>query len=208
MTPDTNPSGALKVADTAPERIYLVIGEDCPPDARWDQLDEVTWCEDNVDGNGIEYVRASPAPQATGALSDEQQRDAYMLRRHGDEYTYSTAQHAWQGWMMRAETSALSPAKREAEPVALCGLEAAFEAELDRLKWDSDYGGCSETGKVFKAFRAVAAPLARVPLTVLQYNAIPELCAIKPSLYESVVRAIERAHGIAASPAGDEGAGS
>ena len=39
----------------------------------------------------------------------------------------------------------------------------------------------------------------RTPLTVLQYNAIPELCAIPPSLYESVVRAIERAHGIDAA---------
>lgn len=36
----------------------------------------------------------------------------------------------------------------------------------------------------------------RKPLTVQQYNAIPELCAIRPSLYESIVRAIERAHGI------------
>lgn len=45
-----------------------------------------------------------------------------------------------------------------------------------------------------------AAPVAAVgeavPLTVVQYNAIPELCAIRPSLYESIVRAIERAHGI------------
>lgn len=45
------------VVSSAPERIYLVIGKDCPLDARWDQLAEVTWCEDNIDGNGVVYVR-------------------------------------------------------------------------------------------------------------------------------------------------------
>ena len=44
-----------------------------------------------------------------------------------------------------------------------------------------------------------AVDAQRTPLTVLQYNAIPELCAIPPSLYESVVRAIERAPGIDAA---------
>lgn len=39
----------------------------------------------------------------------------------------------------------------------------------------------------------VAAVPALVPLSVLQYNQIPELCQIRPSLYESVVRAIEAA---------------
>ena len=39
----------------------------------------------------------------------------------------------------------------------------------------------------------VTAVPALVPLSVLQYNQIPELCQIRPSLYESVVRAIEAA---------------
>ncbi|RTL40529.1 MAG: hypothetical protein EKK53_15180 [Burkholderiales bacterium] len=38
-------------------------------------------------------------------------------------------------------------------------LEHVFEAELDRLKWDSDGGGASETKKVFQAFHAVVGPL-------------------------------------------------
>jgi hypothetical protein len=46
--------------------------------------------------------------------------------------------------------------------------------------------------------RKVLMESAPVPLTPKQYNMIPELCAIKPSLYESIVRAIERAHGITA----------
>jgi hypothetical protein len=44
---------------------------------------------------------------------------------------------------------------------------------------------------------------------VLEYNAIPELCAIQPSLYESVVRAIEREfckkNGIGTKPEADKG---
>jgi hypothetical protein len=49
------------VASTAPERIFLVIGEDCPPSAKFSDLDEVTWCEDRVCANDIEYVRADLA---------------------------------------------------------------------------------------------------------------------------------------------------
>jgi hypothetical protein len=37
------------------------------------------------------------------------------------------------------------------------------------------------------------APAAAHPLSVLQYNAIPALQAIPPSLFESVVRGVERA---------------
>jgi hypothetical protein len=52
------------VASTAPERIFLVIGEDCPPSAKFSDLDEVTWCEDRVCSNDIEYVRADLAVSA------------------------------------------------------------------------------------------------------------------------------------------------
>jgi hypothetical protein len=50
-------------AQTAPERIYLVIGEDCPQDITFRELcsrfdDGVTWCEDKIDENSIGYVRA------------------------------------------------------------------------------------------------------------------------------------------------------
>ena len=46
-----------EVARTAPDRIYLVIGEECPADASFHELADVTWCEDDIDGNGIEYLR-------------------------------------------------------------------------------------------------------------------------------------------------------
>jgi len=74
------------------------------------------------------------------------------------------------------------------------------EYEIERLQdWGSIY-----KPKALDAWQAAlsagdAVDAQRTPLTVLQYNAIPELCAIPPSLYESVVRAIERAHGIDAA---------
>lgn len=62
------------VVVSAPERIFLVIGEDCPPEARWDQLAEVTWCEDNIDGNGIAYQRQDLAASAIESLQAEVER--------------------------------------------------------------------------------------------------------------------------------------
>jgi len=54
------------VVKTAPEKIYIVIGDDCPPEEPFTNLDEVTWCQDNVNNNDIVYVRAdlaAPQPQ-------------------------------------------------------------------------------------------------------------------------------------------------
>ena len=40
-----------------PERIYLQIGEDTPHDCNFEELDEVTWCQDKISDNDIEYIR-------------------------------------------------------------------------------------------------------------------------------------------------------
>ncbi|CAM5359594.1 hypothetical protein SSTU70S_05580 [Stutzerimonas stutzeri] len=58
------------VVVTAPERIYLIVGGECLDNAEFADLDEVSWCADNIDGNGIEYRRATPAgAQAKPKLS-------------------------------------------------------------------------------------------------------------------------------------------
>lgn len=57
------------VTRSAPETIYLVIGEDCPADASFDQCEEVTWCQDDIDGNGIKYVRADSATAREAELT-------------------------------------------------------------------------------------------------------------------------------------------
>ena len=40
-----------------PDSIFLVIGEDTPEDADFDELDEVTWSKVRVSYKDIEYVR-------------------------------------------------------------------------------------------------------------------------------------------------------
>ena len=100
------------------------------------------------------------------------------------------------------------------ETAAPVGERELFERTMmDKYGWQrndfklDDFGYFDgHTDTAWMAWQARAALSAgdavdaqRTPLTVLQYNAIPELCAIPPSLYESVVRAIERAHGIDAA---------
>lgn len=67
---NAKPSDELPmVAQTAPAKIYLVIGDDCPQDISFRELcsrfdDGVTWCEDKIDDNSIEYIRADIATPA------------------------------------------------------------------------------------------------------------------------------------------------
>lgn len=55
------PSGQSAGPAGAPDRIFLVISEDIPPDTPFSQLAEVAWCPDRVNDTDIEYVRAQPA---------------------------------------------------------------------------------------------------------------------------------------------------
>ncbi|XAI95230.1 hypothetical protein [Leptolyngbya phage Lbo-JY16] len=55
-------SAVDRVVATAPERIYLIIGDDCPRDADFSELGEVAWCEEEAE-QGIEYVRAALSAQ-------------------------------------------------------------------------------------------------------------------------------------------------
>lgn len=65
-----------RVVQTAPERIYLIVGADCPRDADFSELAEVTWCEDDLD-DGIEYVRADKARAALAHPSPAPELVAY-----------------------------------------------------------------------------------------------------------------------------------
>lgn len=51
-------SAVDRVVATAPERIYLIIGDDCPRDVDFSELGDVVWCEEEAE-QGIEYVRAA-----------------------------------------------------------------------------------------------------------------------------------------------------
>lgn len=39
-----------------PQKIYLQIGSGCPDDVEFDELSEVTWCDEQICDNDIEYV--------------------------------------------------------------------------------------------------------------------------------------------------------
>lgn len=54
-----------KLINTAPARIYLVVGEDIAEDTHFDDLfdSDVTWCADKIDANSIAYARADIPPR-------------------------------------------------------------------------------------------------------------------------------------------------
>jgi len=43
--------------ENVPDRIFLVIGEDTPDGADFNELDEVTWSKERISYKDIEYVR-------------------------------------------------------------------------------------------------------------------------------------------------------
>jgi len=49
------------VVATSHERIFLVIGEGCPPEADFTDCDEVHWCQDKIHENSIGYIREDVA---------------------------------------------------------------------------------------------------------------------------------------------------
>jgi hypothetical protein len=70
------------LAASAPEKIFLVIGEGCPADVRFDLLEEVTWCQDDIDGNGIAYIKAEAHQTEVARLTRENEglaKDAARL---------------------------------------------------------------------------------------------------------------------------------
>ena len=71
--------------------------------------------------------------------------------------------------------------------------ELALMAKVEILQAASVEWSPAYTRGPARQSAPVTAVPALVPLSVLQYNQIPELCQIRPSLYESVVRAIEAA---------------
>ena len=86
-----------------------------------------------------------------------------------------------------------TPQPAQATPV--CGAQNAEsypQAPLSLTAAPQEWSPAYTRGPARQSAPVAAVP-ALVPLSVLQYNQIPELCQIRPSLYESVVRAIEAA---------------
>lgn len=81
-----------RIIQTAPERIYLIVGTECPRDVDFSELTEVSWCENDID-DGIEYVRADKAGAALARVAElEQERDAANSRLHEVATACATAE--------------------------------------------------------------------------------------------------------------------
>jgi hypothetical protein len=46
-----------------PEKIYLQVGDECPDDANFNDLREVSWCSTKEFNNDIEYQLSKQEPQ-------------------------------------------------------------------------------------------------------------------------------------------------
>lgn len=84
------------VAKTAPKKIWLVIGEDCPPEADFTDCDGVTWCQDKIDANSIAYIRADVAAaqlaaEVAKAVEAERERCALIADAAGQDEPYGHA---------------------------------------------------------------------------------------------------------------------
>lgn len=117
-----------EVARTAPERIYLVIGGECPSDASFAELSEVTWCEDDVDGNGIEYVRARHPQPECGEVFDAEAIHFQWVNGEIEAGTVIRALYAARRLL----------AERDAKVEALTEYAAAVERSADKAEQERD----------------------------------------------------------------------
>lgn len=103
------PPRRRNVEVTAPHTIFLDIGEDAD-DCAFSQLHEVTWSQDDAAGDGIRYVRADLAADAS-TLSQEAcsaARRLIELANEADEALLST-----HGDTLRELAGKLSPKQEE-----------------------------------------------------------------------------------------------
>lgn len=122
-----------KIVQTAPAKIYLVIGEDCEPDTDFAELtrsyeDLVTWCADKIDDNSIEYVRAdlAAAPAVPAPATDDTRRLDWLAERLlGADWAYG--EPATSVWLI--ETGAAISADLRASIDAAMGVSPSPATE-------------------------------------------------------------------------------
>ena len=67
MTQDLDALPLPSFVKTSPERIHLVIGDNLEDGDEFNDLDEVTWCQDKQYDTDIEYVRADVVSEIVAA---------------------------------------------------------------------------------------------------------------------------------------------
>ena len=137
--------------------------------------------EDDVALIGPELLRLHAVE--SGAKVELMRRDNLIDSLHGLCESYRTQVESLQAEVN--EQARLNGMGAERELALMAKVEILQAASVE---WSPAY----TRGPARQSAPVTAVP-ALVPLSVLQYNQIPELCQIRPSLYESVVRAIEAA---------------
>lgn len=67
-----------------PQKIYLQIGEGCPDDVCFDELSDVTWWDEKIFDNDIEYVHGGAWHDAESDDLPPYDKEVIVLRRDGD----------------------------------------------------------------------------------------------------------------------------
>lgn len=144
---------ASALAKTFPERIWLQVGDDCPDDAKFGELDGVTWCQDSQWSNDIAYVRADLAasPEAREALTAERIAELWdaanpharlMLSDHVERFARAVESHHG---IAAPGTEAAPAAQRSA------GVMETLAAEVKRLAEDMADKACATEAGDFVA---------------------------------------------------------
>ena len=147
-------------------------------------------------GNLIDSLNGLCESYRTQVQGELEPYDAGLLNDFGggnaewwQDYIRAELGHAHDFYQSQITT----PQPAQATPV--CGAQNAKsypQAPLSLTAAPQEWSPAYTRGPARQSAPVAAVP-ALVPLSVLQYNQIPELCQIRPSLYESVVRAIEAA---------------
>ncbi|WAB92022.1 hypothetical protein OSS47_28570 [Pseudomonas citronellolis] len=148
-----------RIVQTAPERIYLIVGAECPRDIDFSELTEVSWCENDID-DGIEYVRADKAgavPAAQAGQVPQAWLDVQAERRR---------QVAAEGWTPEHDNEHdHGQMARAAACYALAGSSAADDkttALLVSLAWPWDQQWWKPTTARRDLVKACALTLAEI----------------------------------------------
>lgn len=119
------PTRLPNIVHTAPAKIYLVIGEDCPPEEDFKVLasaagEDLTWCEDKIDANSIGYVREDLADRQ--ALLDACK--AMIAWDEAEKAARPWSEDGGKSWHERLDACALAFEKARAAIAKATGAQA------------------------------------------------------------------------------------
>lgn len=141
MTQDLDALPLPSFVKTSPARIYLVIGDNLEDGDEFNDLGDVTWCQDKQYETDIEYVRADVVREIVAAelrkALEGREPVAWRVRRSDGEYElffhHPTAKRRAECFVPPARAEPLytsPPPKSDEARDALKALISAVDAEI------------------------------------------------------------------------------